>query len=54
MITHDMRDAVEYSDRVIMLDKGKIVLDKKSSEITSQELYQIYQDKIIEMESKDD
>ncbi|MDL2311244.1 ATP-binding cassette domain-containing protein [Peptostreptococcaceae bacterium OttesenSCG-928-C18] len=54
MITHDMRDAVEYSDRVIMLDKGEIVLDKKSSEITSQELYQIYQDKIIEMETKED
>ncbi|WP_100065262.1 ABC transporter ATP-binding protein [Miniphocaeibacter massiliensis] len=54
MITHDMRDAVEYSDRVIMLDKGKIVLDKNSSEITAQELHQIYQDKITEMELKED
>ncbi|QQK07211.1 ABC transporter ATP-binding protein [Miniphocaeibacter halophilus] len=52
MITHDMRDAVEYSDRVIMLERGKIVLDKKSSEITEQELYKIYQDKIIEMETR--
>lgn len=50
MITHDMRDAVEFSDRVIMLEHGKIVLDKKSSEISSDELYQIYQNKIIEME----
>lgn len=52
MITHDMRDAVEYSDRVIMLERGKIVLDKKSSEITEEELYKIYQDKIIEMETR--
>lgn len=51
MITHDMRDAVEFSDRVIMLEHGKIVLDKKSSEISSDELYQIYQNKIIEMEN---
>lgn len=55
MITHDMRDAVEFSDRVIMLDRGNIVLDKSSNEITSKELYQIYQDKITAMElSKDE
>lgn len=54
MITHDMRDAVEFSDRVIMLEHGKIVLDKKSTEITSEELYQIYQNKIIEMEKKEE
>lgn len=55
MITHDMRDAVEYSDRVIMLDRGTVVLDKNSSEITAKELYQIYQDKITAMElSKDE
>nr|WP_330399806.1 ATP-binding cassette domain-containing protein [Peptostreptococcus faecalis] len=52
MITHNMKDAVEFSDRIIMLDSGQIVLDKKSSEITSKELYQIYQDKILEMEMK--
>ena len=46
MITHNMEDAVNYSDRVIMLDEGKIVLDKKSSEITSEQLNQIYREKI--------
>lgn len=50
MITHNMRDAVNYSDRIIMLDRGKIVLDKKSFEITPEELYQIYENKILEME----
>lgn len=54
MITHDMRDAVEFSDRIIMLERGKIVLDKRSTEITEKELHKIYQDKIIEMESRDD
>ncbi len=54
MITHDMRDAVEFSDRIIMLERGKIVLDKRSTEITEKELHKIYQDKIIKMESRDD
>jgi len=46
MITHDMKDAVEYSDRIIMLEEGRLVLDKKSSEITPEELYKIYEEKI--------
>ncbi len=45
MISHNMKDAVEFADRVIMLDGAKIILDKKTSEITEEELNQIYRDK---------
>lgn len=48
MISHNMRDAIEYSDRIIMLDKGHVVLDKSSTEITERELMNIYSDKIAE------
>ncbi|MCR1897722.1 ATP-binding cassette domain-containing protein [Irregularibacter muris] len=42
MISHNMRDAIEYSDRIIMLDKGQIVLDKSSDKVTEKELIEIY------------
>ncbi|MGL5260193.1 MAG: ABC transporter ATP-binding protein [Lachnospiraceae bacterium] len=32
MVTHNLRYAVEYGDRLIMMDKGGIVLDKEGSE----------------------
>ena len=46
MISHNMKDAIEYSDRIIMLDKGEIILDKKSSEVTELELMEIYKLKL--------
>lgn len=46
MISHNMRDAIKYSDRIIMLDKGKIVLDKKSVDVTEDELINIYRSKL--------
>lgn len=46
MISHNMRDAVEYSDRIIMLDKGEIVLDKMSKDVTEEELMRIYREKL--------
>ena len=46
MISHNMKDAIEYSDRIIMLDKGQVVLDKSSSEITERELINIYGERI--------
>lgn len=46
MISHNMRDAIEYSDRIIMLDKGKVVLDRNSRDITESELINIYKEKI--------
>lgn len=46
MITHNMEDAVNYSDRIIMLDEGEIVLDEKSSKLTAEDLNQIYREKM--------
>lgn len=38
MISHNMRDALEYSQRILMLRQGALVLDEKSSSITEEEL----------------
>jgi len=51
MISHNMRDAIEYSDRVIMLDNGEVVLDKPSVEVTEEELIGIYRKK-LELEER--
>lgn len=32
MVTHNLRYAVEYGNRLIMMDKGKIILDKSGEE----------------------
>lgn len=42
MITHNMMDAIKYSDRVIMLDQGKIVFDEKSNDIDAEDLDSLY------------
>lgn len=49
MISHNMRDAIEFSDRIIMLDKGEVVFDKPSINVTEKELIKIYRDKFDEM-----
>ena len=46
MISHNMKDAIDYSDRIIMLDKGEIVLDRISKNITEEELMEIYRLKV--------
>lgn len=48
MISHNMRDAIEYSHRIIMLDNGKVVLNKLSKDTTEQELVEIYKAKMYE------
>lgn len=48
MITHNLRHAIEYSDRILMLNKGKVVLDIKANDITEEELAKIYNEKIQE------
>lgn len=48
MISHNMKDAIEYSDRIIMLDKGDIVFDKPSINVTEKELIDIYREKLIQ------
>lgn len=49
MISHNMRDAIEFSDRIIMLDQGEVVFDKPSISVTERELVQIYRDKFDEI-----
>ena len=48
MITHNLKNAIEYSDRIIMLNKGEVVLDILPSEVTEEELNRIYNEKIEE------
>lgn len=49
MISHNMKDAIEYSDRIIMLDKGHIVFDKPSIKVTEKELIDIYREKQLQI-----
>ncbi|MEL7648201.1 MAG: ATP-binding cassette domain-containing protein [Sedimentibacter sp.] len=42
MISHNVRDAIKYSDRIVMLDKGKVILDVNNANITEKELLNIY------------
>jgi putative ABC transport system ATP-binding protein len=42
MISHNVRDAIKYSDRIVMLDKGRVILDVKNGSITEKELLNIY------------
>lgn len=42
MISHNLRDAIKYSDRIIMLDKGTLILDIRSNLISEKELIKIY------------
>lgn len=46
MISHNMKDAVEFSDRVIMLDKGQVVFDSPSKNLTEEDLNKIYKERI--------
>lgn len=48
MVSHHMGDAIKYSQRLIMLDKGEIVLDKASIDTTEAELLEIYRRKFEE------
>lgn len=50
MISHNMRDAIAYSDRIIMLAQGKIILDCKSEQMTENELLHIYNDMLTKLE----
>ncbi|WP_326907477.1 ABC transporter ATP-binding protein [Sedimentibacter sp. MB31-C6] len=42
MISHNVKDAIMYSDRIIMMDQGNVILDVKNGEITEKELLGIY------------
>lgn len=47
MISHNMKDAIDYSHRIIMLDSGKVVFNKPSSQVYEQELIDIYTQKLV-------
>ena len=45
MVTHNLRYAVEYGTRLLMLDRGKIVLDKAGAEkecVVTDDLLEIF------------
>ena len=47
MVTHNLRYAVEYGDRLLMMDRGKIVMDKAGEEkkqITVKSLLELFTD----------
>jgi len=48
MISHNINDALKYSQRIIMMDKGQIVLDKPSKDVSEKELLDIYTAKLVE------
>lgn len=47
MISHNMKDAIDYSHRIIMLDNGEVVLDRPSNQVVEQELIDIYAQKLV-------
>lgn len=42
MISHNVKDTIKYSDRIVMLDKGHVILDVRNKDITEKELLGIY------------
>ena len=42
MISHNIKDTIKYSDRIVMLDRGNIVLDVRNKDITEKELLEVY------------
>lgn len=48
LISHNLRDVVRYSDRIIMLNKGHIALDLRVKDITEDELIKLYKKELGE------
>lgn len=48
LISHNLRDVVRYSDRIIMLNKGQIALDLRAKDITEDELIKLYKKELGE------
>ena len=46
MITHNMRDAIKYGNRLIMLNEGRVIFDisgEKKKNLTVQELLEKFE-----------
>ena len=48
MISHNLRDAIKFSDRIIMLRQGEISLDIPSESISEKELIKIYKNEALD------
>lgn len=48
MITHNLKNAIDYADRIVMLNRGQVVLDIPANEITEEELLKLYNEKVEE------
>ncbi|MDO5301837.1 MAG: ATP-binding cassette domain-containing protein [Tissierellia bacterium] len=48
MITHNLRHAVEYADRIVMIQGGQVALDLDTGEITEEELAARYAQQVEE------
>ena len=46
MISHNLKHAIEFSDRIIMLKDGEIVLDVKSKDIDEKTLITFYNEAV--------
>lgn len=42
MISHNIKDTIKYSDRILMLDRGQIILDVRRGQVNEMELLNIY------------
>lgn len=42
MISHNVKDTIKFSDRIVMLDKGHVILDVRNKDISEKELIGIY------------
>ena len=48
MITHNLKNAVDYGDRIIMLHEGEVALDVKAKDMQEDELLRLYNEKVEE------
>lgn len=48
LISHNLRDVVKYSDRIVMLNKGGIAIDVRAKDITEDELIRMYKEELGE------
>ena len=56
MITHNMQDAIDYGNRLIMLHKGEIIFDFKGEEkkqLTVKKLLEMFNQKDAQLSDKD-
>lgn len=56
MITHNLQDAIEYGNRLIMIHDGSIILDLKGEEkqhLTVEKLLEFFHEKDAKLADKD-